>query len=95
MFAFTGLKPHHCERLTKEFHIYLLSSGRISVAGINSKNVDYIANAFHEVTKADGLWTIIIIKLFIYLKVFRQKILCKFFKQFFFNFFKQFLLKIF
>lgn len=51
MFSFTGLSPEQCDRLKKEFHIYLIRNGRISVAGINSHNVEYIAKAFHEVTK--------------------------------------------
>lgn len=38
------------ERMTKEFHIYLTKDGRISVAGISSKNVDYVAEAMHTVT---------------------------------------------
>ncbi|XP_023950604.1 aspartate aminotransferase, mitochondrial [Bicyclus anynana] len=50
MFCFTGLKPDQVERLTKEFHIYLTKDGRISVAGISSKNVDYVAEAIHKVT---------------------------------------------
>ncbi|XP_068620799.1 aspartate aminotransferase, mitochondrial [Battus philenor] len=50
MFCFTGLKPEQVERLTKEFHIYLTKDGRISVAGISSKNVQYIAEAIHKVT---------------------------------------------
>jgi len=56
MFAYTGLKPEHCKRLVDEFHIYLMSSGRISVAGINTKNVEYIAKCFHEVTKDSSIW---------------------------------------
>lgn len=55
MFAFTGLKPEHCDRLVKEFHIYLLRSGRISIAGINENNVNFIAKAFHEVTKNSSI----------------------------------------
>jgi len=39
------------ERLTKEFSIYLTKDGRISVAGISSGNVGYLANAIHQVTK--------------------------------------------
>jgi len=39
------------ERLTKEFSVYLTKDGRISVAGITSHNVDYLAHAMHEVTK--------------------------------------------
>ena len=39
------------ERLTKEFSIYLTKDGRISMAGVTSKNVEYLAHAIHEVTK--------------------------------------------
>ncbi|KAK7115065.1 aspartate aminotransferase, mitochondrial-like [Littorina saxatilis] len=51
MFCFTGLKPDQVERLTKEFSVYLTKDGRISVAGLSSKNVGYLAKAMHEVTK--------------------------------------------
>lgn len=39
------------ERLTKEFSIYLTKDGRISMAGVTSKNVEYLAHGIHEVTK--------------------------------------------
>ena len=39
------------ERLIKEFSIYLTKDGRISVAGVTSGNVKYLANAIHTVTK--------------------------------------------
>jgi len=51
MFCFTGLNESQVERLTKEFHVYLTKDGRISVAGITSKNVGYLASAIHAVTK--------------------------------------------
>lgn len=51
MFCFTGINQDQVERLTKEFSIYLTKDGRISVAGISSKNVDYLAHAMHQVTK--------------------------------------------
>jgi aspartate aminotransferase, mitochondrial len=51
MFCFTGMNQEQVERLTKEFSIYLTKDGRISVAGISSKNVDYLAHAMHQVTK--------------------------------------------
>jgi aspartate aminotransferase len=38
-------------RLTKDFSIYLTKDGRISVAGVSSGNVAYLAHAIHEVTK--------------------------------------------
>jgi aspartate aminotransferase len=50
MFCFTGLEPKQVERLTKDFSIYLTKDGRISVAGITSGNVQYLANAIHQVT---------------------------------------------
>jgi aspartate aminotransferase, mitochondrial len=50
MFCFTGLKPEEVERLTKDYHIYLTKDGRISVAGISSGNVEYVADAIHKVT---------------------------------------------
>uniref|UniRef100_A0A0X3QG33 Aspartate aminotransferase n=1 Tax=Schistocephalus solidus TaxID=70667 RepID=A0A0X3QG33_SCHSO len=51
MFCYTGLSKEQVERLTKEFSIYLTKDGRISVAGITTKNVGYLAHAMHEVTK--------------------------------------------
>lgn len=51
MFCYTGLGTQQVERLTKEFHVYLTKDGRISIAGINSSNVQYLAKAMHEVTK--------------------------------------------
>lgn len=40
-----------CERITKEFSVYLTKDGRISMAGVTSKNVEYLAHAIHAVTK--------------------------------------------
>jgi aspartate aminotransferase len=51
MFCFTGLKPDQVERLIKDFSVYLTKDGRISVAGISSKNNAYLAHAMHEVSK--------------------------------------------
>ncbi|XP_014218317.1 aspartate aminotransferase, mitochondrial [Copidosoma floridanum] len=51
MFCFTGLKAPEVERLTKEFSIYLTKDGRISMAGVTSNNVEYLAHGIHEVTK--------------------------------------------
>ncbi|XP_034975873.2 aspartate aminotransferase, mitochondrial [Zootoca vivipara] len=51
MFCFTGLKPEQVERLTKEFSVYMTKDGRISVAGVTSGNVAYLAHAIHQVSK--------------------------------------------
>lgn len=51
MFCFTGMDKDQVERITKEFSVYLTKDGRISMAGVTSGNVDYLANAMHNVTK--------------------------------------------
>jgi aspartate aminotransferase len=51
MFAFTGLSVEQVLKMRKDFSIYCTEDGRISLAGINSKNVAYIANSIHQVTK--------------------------------------------
>ena len=51
MFSFTGLSPEQVERLQKEFAVYMVSNGRMCVAGLNEQNIDYVANAFAEVLK--------------------------------------------
>lgn len=51
MFSFTGLTPEQVERLKAEFGIYMVSNSRMCVAGLNTKNIDYVANAMAEVLK--------------------------------------------
>ncbi len=51
MFGFTGLTTEEVLRMRAEFHIYCTEDGRISMAGVNSNNVSYVANAIHQVTK--------------------------------------------
>ncbi|KAJ3346744.1 aspartate transaminase aat1 [Entophlyctis luteolus] len=51
MFCFTGLAPEQVDRLRSEFSVYLTRDGRISIAGITSGNVQYLAEAIHTVTK--------------------------------------------
>ena len=51
MFSYTGLKVYEIDKLLKEYAIFLLRSGRISIAGLNEENVERVAKAFHEVTK--------------------------------------------
>ncbi len=51
MFSFLGVKPEHLERLREEFGIYIVSSTRINLAGINSSNINYLADSIKEVLK--------------------------------------------
>ncbi|GME77581.1 unnamed protein product [[Candida] boidinii] len=50
MFCYTGLNQDQVSKLIEK-SVYLTSDGRISIAGIYEKNVDYLANAINEVTK--------------------------------------------
>lgn len=49
MFSYTGLSAAQVDRLREEFGIYLVSSGRICVAGLNNRNVHRVARAFAAV----------------------------------------------
>ncbi|SCV00519.1 LAMI_0G05578g1_1 [Lachancea mirantina] len=49
MFSYTGLSSEMVQRLEKEHAVYLVSSGRASIAGLNSGNVEHVARAIHEV----------------------------------------------
>jgi aspartate aminotransferase, cytoplasmic len=51
MFSFTGLGEQEVQRLREEFHIYMTKNGRISMAGLNTKNVEYFAKAVSQVVK--------------------------------------------
>ena len=49
MFSYTGMSPEQAERLKSEFGVYVLRSGRMCVAGLNSRNVEATARAFAAV----------------------------------------------
>mmetsp|Transcript_8788 Transcript_8788/g.26412 ORF Transcript_8788/g.26412 Transcript_8788/m.26412 type:complete len:425 (-) Transcript_8788:917-2191(-) len=51
MFCYSGLNAAQVERLRKEFSVYLISSGRVSMAGVTSHNVDYLATSIDAVTR--------------------------------------------
>jgi aspartate aminotransferase len=51
MFSFTGLTEAQVLKLRQDYHIYMTKNGRISMAGLNSKNVDYVANAIDKVVR--------------------------------------------
>ncbi|KTS15222.1 aromatic amino acid aminotransferase [Pantoea dispersa] len=49
MFSYTGLSAQQVDRLRDEFGVYLIASGRMCVAGLNSRNVNQVAEAFAAV----------------------------------------------
>jgi len=51
MFSFTGLTVKQSEAMVKKHSIYMTKNGRISVCGITTKNVDYIADCINDVVR--------------------------------------------
>eukprot|EP00956_Cyclotella_meneghiniana_P034731 scaffold107881_cov78-Cyclotella_meneghiniana.AAC.2 len=51
MFAYSGMSKEEVVALREKHHIYCTLDGRISMAGVTSKNVDYIAESIFAVTE--------------------------------------------
>jgi len=49
MFSYTGLSADQVARMQSEFGIYAVNTGRICLAALNTKNVDYVADAIAAV----------------------------------------------
>ena len=49
MFSYSGLTKEQVIRMREEFAVYAIESGRICVAALNTKNVDYSADAIAKV----------------------------------------------
>jgi len=51
MFSFLGITKEQVIRLREQFHIYMVESSRVNIAGINHGNVDTVADAIAAVLK--------------------------------------------
>ncbi|KAK8232761.1 putative aspartate transaminase [Phyllosticta capitalensis] len=51
MFSFTGLSEKQVLAIREQAHVYMTMNGRISMAGLNTKNVDYFAQAVDKVVR--------------------------------------------
>jgi len=49
MFSYSGLTTEQVRRLRDEYSIYTIDTGRICIAALTTKNVDYVADAIAEV----------------------------------------------
>ncbi|MBE2257852.1 MAG: aspartate/tyrosine/aromatic aminotransferase [Rhodobacteraceae bacterium] len=49
MFSYTGLGVEQVDRMRDEFGIYAVSTGRICLAALNTRNIDYVADAIAAV----------------------------------------------
>ena len=51
MFSFTGLTEHQVLKIRADSHVYMTKNGRISMAGLNTGNIDYFAKAVDKVVR--------------------------------------------
>ncbi|MDR0250983.1 MAG: aspartate/tyrosine/aromatic aminotransferase [Burkholderiales bacterium] len=51
MFSYSGLSAAQAQKLREDCAIYIVESGRICVAGLNTSNIDYVAEAMAAVQK--------------------------------------------
>jgi aromatic-amino-acid transaminase len=51
MFSYSGLTKEQMVRLRDEFGVYGIESGRICIAALNSKNIDYVAESIAKVVQ--------------------------------------------
>lgn len=51
MFSFTGLNLAQSKAMVDKHHIYMTTNGRISICGLTTKNVDYVAGAIKDVVQ--------------------------------------------
>jgi aspartate aminotransferase len=51
LFSFLGITKEQVIRLREEFHVYMIESSRINIAGINHSNVDYVADSIAAVLR--------------------------------------------
>ena len=49
--SFTGLTQPQTKALAEKAHIYMTSDGRISMAGLNAKNIEYFAESVSNAVK--------------------------------------------
>ncbi len=49
MFSYSGLSKDQVGRLREEYSVYAIDSGRICVAALNSRNIDYVARAISSI----------------------------------------------
>jgi aromatic-amino-acid transaminase len=51
MFSYSGMSAAQVDRLRNEFGIYAVATGRVCVAALNTKNIDYVCDALAAVLR--------------------------------------------
>ena len=52
MFSYTGLSEKQVISMINDYHIYMMKNGRIAMVGLNTKNIDYVADAINQVVRS-------------------------------------------
>lgn len=52
IFSYTGLNKDQVMRLRNDYGIYMTENGRANVAGLNTRNIDYVVQAFSTLLKS-------------------------------------------
>ena len=48
MFSYTGLSPSQVDKMISKWHVYMMRNGRISLAGLNESNIQYVIDAIDD-----------------------------------------------
>ncbi|KAH7151732.1 aspartate aminotransferase [Dactylonectria estremocensis] len=51
LFSLLPLTPNQCTELQDKYHIYLVTTGRVTISGLNEKNMDYVAKSIDRVVR--------------------------------------------
>jgi aspartate/tyrosine/aromatic aminotransferase len=54
-YEIAGMSSDMCDELTAKYSIFLTRDGRISLAGLNDNNIEYVAKAIHAVTDGKSI----------------------------------------
>ena len=49
MFSFSGITEEKVNLLKKDYSVYMIKNGRICVAAVNSKNIEYVSDSIAAV----------------------------------------------
>ncbi|KJK62266.1 Aminotransferase class I and II [Aspergillus parasiticus SU-1] len=52
MFSYIGFTGEQIRLLREDYHVYLQDNGRVSIAGLNSSNLEHVARSIHAVITA-------------------------------------------
>lgn len=54
MFSYTGLTPKQCAYLANEKRVYIYQTGRANLGGLADRDLEYVAQSFHEAQQIEG-----------------------------------------